>query len=684
MNKFLLNIIFVLITLKVISIEQKDIFDVSKNLRFCGADLFSQDLKFPIQNEFKSKKTRSLSAAEYKPIRIFVETTYFEYQGNYYSELSSIVPIIKTALNKAVEGIKGLIEVVPNDETNYYKDVIKNLFAQYNILRWDPIFDNNSDIKSDFLIIVKFDTERNFPQGVLASAMPIYLEPETNRPLIGLLTITIDTNYFTLRRVEEYFSEVILHELTHALGFLYTMFRHFPNGEDGTFTKAYIRGIERTIIKTPKVLEVARKYFNCESIQGIELEDQGGTGSALSHWEQRILLGDYMGAVIYQEEMVISEITLALLEDSGWYKINYFTGGLMRFGKNKGCDFFQKNCLDSYYNTQFENEFFDFNERYSPSCSAGRQSRTYTVLNIYNTIDNTYWYNFKNENEGIYYSGAMYTTDYCPTHGQRNDETNNGYFTGNCKYGYGNFGYNVYYINPETGQLEAGYPNSELPQELGEIYSNTSFCFMSSLVPTGKYQLYNSIPHPMCYQIYCSSLSLTIKVNNDLVVCPREGGNVQIEGYDGFINCPDYNLMCTGTVVCNDMFDCIEKKSLVKESTYNYDYISQTTQKFSKIRTLPISEAYELSEDGLCPKNCAYCDINKKCKICKDGYDCINDSDGKQNDDDDDSHTSLWVFLSIVGVLLVIGIIIAIYLIFKKKKVEENVNAIEMISQMKK
>ena len=278
----------------------------------------------------------------------------------------------------------------------------------------------------------------------------------------------------------------------------------------------------------------------------------------------------------------------------------------------------------------------------------------------------------------------MYTTDYCPTHGQRNDETNNGYFTGNCKYGDGSFGYNVYYINPETGQLEAGHPNSELPQELGEIYSDTSFCFMSSLVPTGKYQLYNSIPHPMCYQIYCSSSSLSIKINNDLVVCPREGGNVKIDGYDGFINCPDYNLMCTGTVVCNDMFDCIEKKSLVKESSYNYDYISQTTQKFSKIRAMAISEAYELSEDGLCPKNCADCDINKKCKVCKEGYDCINDSDGKQSDDDDDSHTFLWVFLSIVGVLLVAGIIIAIYLIFKKKKVEESVNAIEMIAQMKK
>ena len=38
------------------------------------------------------------------------------------------------------------------------------------------------------------------------------------------------------------------------------------------------------------------------------------------------------------------------------------------------------------------------------------------------------------------------------------------------------------------------------------------------------------------------------------------------------------------------------------------------------------SESYELSEDGLCPKNCAQCDINKICIICKDGYDCSNDS----------------------------------------------------------
>lgn len=33
----------------------------------------------------------------------------------------------------------------------------------------------------------------------------------------------------------------------------------------------------------------ARSFFDCQELQGVELENQGGSGSALSHWEQRIL-----------------------------------------------------------------------------------------------------------------------------------------------------------------------------------------------------------------------------------------------------------------------------------------------------------------------------------------------------------------------------------------------------------
>ena len=35
--------------------------------------------------------------------------------------------------------------------------------------------------------------------------------------------------------------------------------------------------------------EAGRIHFNCSTLKGVQLEDQGGSGTALSHWESRIL-----------------------------------------------------------------------------------------------------------------------------------------------------------------------------------------------------------------------------------------------------------------------------------------------------------------------------------------------------------------------------------------------------------
>ena len=212
--------------------------------------------------------------------------------------------------------------------------------------------------------------------------MPLVLYKLTNRPIIGLLTVSRSPSFFSYTNVKEYFSFVFLHELTHVLGFLQGMFPYYPPEVGDILTYKVIRGVNRTLISTPKVVDRAKKYFNCNTLEGLELEDQGGDGSTISHWEQRILLGEYMGAVIYQEEMAISEFTLALLEDSTWYKVNYYTGGLFRFGKNKGCAFIENDCLDQNLKSNFKNEFFDGDNPWYGSCSTGRQSRIMKLLII--------------------------------------------------------------------------------------------------------------------------------------------------------------------------------------------------------------------------------------------------------------------------------------------------------------
>ena len=634
-------VIFLIFILQIFSTlnakEEKDIFEAFKNVRFCGVDLMKNEIE-----QYKSRVNalknnnnipkRNLETIIYRPIRIFLESTYFDYQGSINANIQGKMPLLKKALNIAIKGLSGLIEVKDIGYTNLFSNIdIPYLLTSNNIYSWNPIFNNDNNIQSDFLVVVKFDDMKQLPTGVLASAVPIWPEPETYRPIIGLLTVSIDTSFYNMGRVSEYFSEVFLHELTHALGFLYSMFEYFPNGLSNTVNSFFIRGKIRNLIVTPTVKEVAKKYYNCSNIMGVELEDQGGTGSASSHWEQRILLGDYMGAVIYQEEMTISEITLALLEDSGWYKANYYTGGLMRFGKNKGCAFLENNCLDvNTYKTEFVNEFFDYENKNAPSCSTGRLSRTYGIAYQYSIIlDNDYASNFIG-NEGNYETGAIYTADYCLTHGQITSESI-AYFTGNCKFGSGNYGSNIYYYNYDTNSYESNHPNYRLPNELGESYSNTSFCIMSSLVPEGKYKLYGSIFHPMCYQTYCSSSFLTIQINDDYIVCPRQGGNVQVDGYDGKIHCPDYNLICTGTILCNDMFDCIEKKSLVKEESYYYNYTSLTTQQFSEISKVETLIAYEYSNDGACPLFCSQCSKNQKCKNCLEGYNLVGIKENDTN-----------------------------------------------------
>ena len=82
---------------------------------------------------------------------------------------------------------------------------------------------------------------------------------------------------------------------------------------------------------------------------------------------------------LYFPDQVISEFTLTLLSQLGWYKINNFTGGLMKFGKNKGCEFLSQDCVtiddDGKASSKFYNEFCSFDS--INTCSPGRQSRGY-------------------------------------------------------------------------------------------------------------------------------------------------------------------------------------------------------------------------------------------------------------------------------------------------------------------
>ena len=120
----------------------------------------------------------------------------------------------------------------------------------------------------------------------------------------------------------------------------------------------------------------------------------------------------------------------------------------------------------------------------------------------------------------------------------------------------------------------------------------------------------------------------------------------------------------------NDIFDCIEKKSLVKESTFYYDYIPITTQRFSQISLLPFVENYELSDDGLCPKYCTQCNINKNCKKCKEGYNKI-EKNGIIICEIKNSSKVAWIVFGVIFFILIIGLVFLFYFFLKHYKVKK-------------
>ena len=579
-----------------------------------------------IENQIKidnnsSLFKRRLDSDGFKAFNICLDLFNIEYEIEKYN-LTEYHDLFIDSLKKAVHTLQSILRVKPL--LYNYKLTNENL-TYIKIEKWDTTkfgteaYNKNIslyDLGIDLIIFGRFDT---LNEGTLAGANAAYIQIDNGQPYVGIVVINKNVNYSRINS-KEYFQSIILHEFTHILGF---SSYYFINIFKNVFTKTDKFGINRTYINSTKVLEVAKKYFNCSDIQGIELENYGGEGTAGSHWEARILLGDYMNGVIYTEEQVISEFTLALLEDSEYYKANYFTGGLMRYGKNKGCSFLKEKCVNGTHeiNPYFENEFYDSinsENLIDPSCSSGRQSRTYNAWWIHEDIPKNFQY-FENET-----FGGWPPADYCPISINFGNEEQISYYSGHCslKGKVGLYGTKIIY-HSSNSEL-TNYPSKELLNKTGETFSDHSYCFLSSLIrnDTNEADYFSQTLRAICFEISCSKASLTVKINDDYIVCPRAGGKIEVEEYKGYFLCPDYNLMCSGTVLCNDMFDCVEKKSEIKEESYYYDYDIKTSQNIEKaeIENADNINNYELSENGICPINCKKCKENKKCVKCRDDY----------------------------------------------------------------
>ena len=133
------------------------------------------------------------------------------------------------------------------------------------------------------------------------------------------------------------------------------------------------------------------------------------------------------------------------------------------------------------------------------------------------------------------------------------------------------------------------------------------------------------------------------------------------------------------------MFDCVEKKSLLKDIKYDYDIktsqniISSEKEKFSE-------DNYELSNNGICPKYCSQCKNGENQTIeCIEWTEKKNDddhgedednptpypyrSDEEEDDDDDDDKKILYIMIGCICFVIIVIIIIVLIKFYYKKNI---------------
>jgi hypothetical protein len=132
-------------------------------------------------------------------------------------------------------------------------------------------------------------------------------------------------------------------------------------------------------IVTEKVAEETRKYFQCPSAKGMEIENGNNRRSCHlwftgSHWKTRVLKGEIMNYQTFTRFEFVSRITLALLEDSGWYKVvdySLFDPPVpgMTWGHMKGCSFLLDSCVRSKQSVLDPDGFCTWQDPNAVKCS---------------------------------------------------------------------------------------------------------------------------------------------------------------------------------------------------------------------------------------------------------------------------------------------------------------------------
>ena len=337
-----------------------------------------------------------------------------------------------------------------------------------------------------------------------------YVTDEFHRPVMGHIHLSGIDQYLKMTWGQLF--ATIVHQVGHIIVFNSELFPYFL-GETGEYfgtekilSNGQIRGLPATFIITPTVLSKSRAAFECDSLEGLELESTLDASDPSVHWEKRIMYGDFMTTRINEYDAIFSDVSMALYEDSGWFKVNYEYTSEVIWGYHRGCSWLFSSCIQS--GNALSTEFCD-------SATLPRCDYTYTKKGACDLYSGTTLipslYQYFND---PYIGGADEFVDYCPV--VVPDPMND------C-----------------TGTISSPEVNNEV---YGETVCPDCRCiegtFVSSIASTPPR------PHTSCHKVTCEGSVATITIGLEVAKCLPDGQDTTIRGYQGVVHCPTSDILC--------------------------------------------------------------------------------------------------------------------------------------------
>jgi hypothetical protein len=155
----------------------------------------------------------------------------------------------------------------------------------------------------DLAVLVVVDSIDG-PGKILAATGVCYVRRESGLPLVGVMIM--DSADLAMLDAKGWMIDVVTHEMGHALGI----------GSLWAYRGMLQYGTDPQFLGTSASAQYGRLIGTAHA--GVPVEDQGGPGTAMAHWRERVFGDELMTGYIAGTPNPLSALTVASLEDLGY------------------------------------------------------------------------------------------------------------------------------------------------------------------------------------------------------------------------------------------------------------------------------------------------------------------------------------------------------------------------------